>query len=171
MASHKTYTDNKRGVTLIEVIMVISIVATVASMAIIVNMESYRGNNFRNTRDSIVSGLQHARALSINNVCYTTAASPCTEGKPHGIHINIDVNGNISDYVIFQGTTYSPTDTLNTSIDIGKNVTKAVSFTGLAEVSFEQLSGKTTAGTITLTDGEKTSVISIGSEGQISWTN
>ena len=171
MASHKTYTTKNSGFTLIEVLVVIGLVTVISGMAVVVNMDSFRGDNFRAVRDTFVSSLQHARALSINNVCYSTPLIPCTEGKPHGVHINKYPSGSISDFVLFQGTTYSSTDILNSKVEVGEKISKAITYSGLSDIDFEQLTGNTTAGTVTLTDGVKSSVITIGSDGQISWTN
>lgn len=172
MASHKTYTVKTRtnaGITLIEIIIVIGLITIMSGFAVLVGQESYRGYTFRSTRDLLVSTLLRARAQSINNVCL---GSLCTDGKPHGVRILTDASGHMTTLVIFQGGTYAATDTLNSSIAIGSNISGAIFLNGLQEISFEQLSGNANAtGTITLSDTAQSSTITIGSEGQIFWTN
>ena len=170
MVLHKTSTHNT-GFSVIEVITVVSLIAIIAGSALVINMDSFRGNNFLNVRDTLVSSLQHARAESINNICVGTVSVPCTEGKPHGVHIEKDINGFVISYVIFQGTIYSSSDPINVAVDVSKNISKGVSVTGATDVYFEQLSGNTAPTSITVSDGLKSSIVNLASEGQIFWTN
>jgi prepilin-type N-terminal cleavage/methylation domain-containing protein len=159
----------KRGFTLIEVLVVIGLITIIASIGLFVSIDTYHDSTFHNSRDLLVSALQHARALAVNNVCVGT----CTDGKPHGVHIVFDTGSNVSKFIVFQGTVYNPADTNNISFEIKKNVSATFRATGITDVYFTELSGNpNTTGNINLSDnlGEN-SVITIGSEGQILWTN
>lgn len=160
----------KRGMTLIEIIVVLSLMAIISSVALFVSMNNYHGNNFRTVRDSLIASLQHARLQSMNNLCLSTDSS-CVTSVSHGVHIEKDENGFILNYVLFQRNTFNPEDELNVFIEVGENITQTVLSTGATEVYFEEFSGNATASNITLRDGTNISTINIGSEGQIFWTN
>lgn len=114
----------------------------------------------------LVALLERARSQAINNYCLGT----CTDGAPHGVAIRpID---NPDKYILYQGATYATRDT---GADSVFDANPLVTSTGFSEVSFAQLSAvSSTVGGNTLTLSETaghSSVITIGSEGQISWTN
>ena len=132
--------------------------AIVGGFALFVSQETYRGSNFRSDRDLLVATLQRARAQAMNNICFGT----CTDGKPHGVHIESDK------YIVFQGSTYDSSDSNNATFQSTITTAKTPS---TLDIVFSQLSGTTTAIAVTLVGGGHTSVISIGSEGQITWTN
>lgn len=158
----------KKGFTLLEILITIGLLAIVASLGLFVSMESYHNSSFHNERDLFISALQHARAQAVNNVCIGLS---CTEGQPHGVHI-VTTAGTVTHYIVFQGTTYNSVDPLNTVIDVGKNISQNLQVTGMTDVYFDQLSASTTPTTITLQNNlGESSVITIGNEGQISWTN
>ena len=76
-----------RGFTMIEILVVIGLFAIAGGFALWVSMESYRGSSFFADRDMFVAVLQRARAEAVNNVCL---GAGCTDGKPHGVHIQSD---------------------------------------------------------------------------------
>ena len=160
MGSRKTSTSSP-GFTLIEMLVVMGLLVILASLGLLVSMETYRGSSFRNERDTVVSILQKARSQAVSNVCL---GSPCPDGAPHGVHVQNDK------YVIFQGTTYSSGSSLN---EIIKPRISTTQITETTDIVFAQLSGSvTTPGTITVSDNTgHSSVITINSEGQIIWTN
>ncbi len=154
-----------RGLTLIEVLVVMTLVVVLIGVSLLISMESYRGTSFRNERNTVIALLQRARSQSMANFC-----QGCNDGKPHGVAIRPADNPN--KYVLFQGTAYSTRDMAYDSIfDASPHVEAA----GMSEVVFAQLSAITTTSggsLLTLSDfAGYTSVISLGSEGQISWTN
>lgn len=157
------------GFTLTEVMVVIGMIAIVSSIGLFVSMETYHNSSFHNSRDVLISALQHARSQAVNNVCVGT----CTDGKPHGVHIIFDASGNASKFIVFQGSSYNPSDTTNTSFEVGKNVSSNFKVTGMTDVVFTELSGNpVTIGTLNLSNNiGESSVITIGAEGQIKWTN
>jgi Tfp pilus assembly protein FimT len=144
-------------------VVVMALLAAISGLGLIVGMESYRGYAFRADRDTLVSLLERARAQSINNICVGTS---CTNGKPHGVFV--DVPGN--HYVLFQGATYGTRDS---AIDEVTGANVGVTRSGLTEVVFAQLSGEVNlSGDIVLSGVAGTvSTTSINAEGQISWTN
>jgi len=153
--------ERSRGFTLIEVVIVMAIVAILGGLALILNMDNYRGYIFSGERNTIVNVLQKARSQAINNICL---GSGCTDGKPHGAHFEP------GKYIIFQGTAYDPLSTLNEIIkadssDIQINPSAA-------DVVFSQLSGEVSVApwTITISDSAgHNNTVSVNSEGRISW--
>ena len=158
MALRKICTPEK-GFTQIELIVVIGLFAIVAGFALIMSMDDYRAASYRSERDMAIAVLQRARSEALAGLCLGS----CTDGKPHGVHVQS------GQYVIFQGTSFVAGDPLNEVIVMRD---KAVSITGAADVVFSLLSATATPATLTFGDGlGHTSTISVGSEGQITWTN
>jgi len=162
MASHKTslHTDS-RGLTLLEIIIAMAFIALIGSFGLIVGLDSYRSHSFYAERDLFITSLHRARALAMANIC--TGAS-CTEGLPHGVHIQPDK------FVIFQGNVFNPADPIN--VEIGRSGAVTSSTTN-PDVVFKQLSGDVTfPNNIDLYDqAGHSSSVTIESEGQITWTH
>ena len=163
-------TLKNRGFTLIEIVIVISIIIIASAFSGFINLDSYRGYSFRSERDTLVSGLQHARAQAIANVCRGVS---CNDGRSQGVAIRPDDSG--SSYVIFQSGSTSPEYAQRDSdfdvfLESSKNIVTGGS---INEVVFAQLSGNVlNPGSIVLTDNAgNSSTIFINSEGQILWTN
>lgn len=154
------------GLTLIEILVVLGILAVIGSFSVIMGIDGYRRQIFRSDRDVLITALQHARSKAISNICL---GSGCSNGKSHGVYIGTNT------YVMFQGLCYAspcvrdPNDvSVDTVIEADPNVERS----GISEIVFEQLSGDaSTVGNIILTEDGHTSTITIGSEGQIIWTN
>ena len=147
------------GFTFIELLTVLGIVAITCGFALFVSIDTFHGTNFRSDRSVLAAILQRARAQAMNNIC----VGICTDGKPHGVHIDS------RHYVLFQGDTYDYNDPQNAVFEASPGTSHA----GMSDIVFSQLSATTsTVGNITLTDQEgHSSTITIGSEGQIAWTN
>ena len=152
------------GFTLLEVLVVLGIFTILGTLGLIASMDMYRGFAFRNDRDMLVTVLQKARSESINNICIGTS---CTAGQPHGIALE---EGR---YIVFQGTSSTTRDTSVDEIIRTQYGALVVGTGSRTEVVFKQLSGDVAAtGTITLIDTAlHTSVVSISSEGRVSWSN
>lgn len=155
-----------KGFTLMEALIVLALMTMAGSFILLVSMETYRGSSFRSERNTVVALLERARAQSIGNVCIGT----CTDGKPHGVAIRPGDRPN--QYVLFQGSDYASRDS---AADAVFDSNQLVSTSGLSEVTFAQLSlvSSTIGGsTLTLSDAAgHISTITIGAEGQITWTN
>lgn len=151
MRSPNTYNLNKRGFTLIELVVVMGILAAIMSLGLLMSMDVYRGFSYRNERDVVVSMLQKARSRSMNNinqtpwgVCYVA---------PH--------------YIVFKGTVCTPGSASNETLPASPSA--AIAGLYLPGVVFTQLSGTTTATTTSITQNGKTSAVSINYEGTIIW--
>lgn len=159
MASHKIFTP--KGFTLVEILVVIGLLVIVGGLSLITSMEDYRGYGFRGERDTLITLLHKARSQAINNICI----GACSNGKPHGVHLEP------GRYIIFQGSGYAAADH-DAAVDEttpARNLT--ISVTG-PDVVFSALAATSTPATLTISDGSgHTSIITIGSEGQILWTN
>jgi len=153
--------SHQTGFTLVEVLIVIVLVVIIAKFALTVSFDTYRASSYHADRAYLIAALQHARALSVNDVCEGAA---CTSGAPHGVSIQTDR------YIVFQGSSYAARDP---SFDEVIGVNPAIDRTGLDEVVFIPGSGDVSIpGDIALTDlSGRTSTVTIGSYGQISWSN
>lgn len=160
------------GFTLLEIMMVMAFVAIIGGFTLAVSMDSFRGYMFHSDRDLLVTALQRARSQAIGNVCL---GALCSNGKPHGVAIRPADNPNA--YVIFQTETATPTYAARTADDkvqdIAIETNAGTTFTpASAEFVFTNLSGNVIApGTITVAASGHSSTITVGTEGQIQWTN
>jgi prepilin-type N-terminal cleavage/methylation domain-containing protein len=143
------------GFTLIEFLVVMSVMLVVFSMGLILSLDSYRGYSFRNERNLAVSVLQKARSRALANI----------DQQPQGVHV--DTTGN--QYVIFEGS-YSPGASTNINIPF---IMPGLSHSGMNDILFNQLDASVTSvpSAWHFSDTAHTSDISFNSEGQISWTN
>ena len=157
----KFYKDTQRGITLIEILVVIAMFSIIAGFSLSMGVGDYSRTLGKNDVDTIVSQLGKARSQAMNNICL---GSPCTEGKTHGFHIESN------SFTVFQGNTYDPLDPLNETNAVGGGSTN---ISGLANVVFSQLSGNAnTEGSILVTSGSGRSYsIDINSEGRITVAN
>ncbi len=158
----RTFIRNAQGFTLLEVLIVMAIFIMVAGFGLFVSLDTFRGYSFRSERDVVVSVLNKARSQSINNMCFGTA---CTDGKPHGVYF-----GAAGKYTIFQGASYATRDT---ALDEVVNASyKGATVTGTTEVVFAPLSAVVASpATITVTADSHSSVVTVGTEGQVVWTH
>ncbi|TSC82284.1 MAG: Uncharacterized protein G01um101420_448 [Parcubacteria group bacterium Gr01-1014_20] len=146
--------QGRGGFTLIEIIVVITIVVILAGLGLWVGMDAYRGYSYRSERDVLVSVLQKARLASMVNI---------NEAK-HGVHVESNR------YTVFQGETYLTRDAnFDQIITPGGAVWLDSPFPLPQDVIFDQLSGVSSPITLTITDSIKSSDIQINNEGQISW--
>jgi prepilin-type N-terminal cleavage/methylation domain-containing protein len=73
------------GFTLLEVLIVIGLLAIVATMGISFGLHTHSGFTSKNDEDLVIAVLQKARSQSMAGVCLGSA---CTGPLPHGVHIN-----------------------------------------------------------------------------------
>ena len=152
MASRKTYIPNSQsGFTLMELLIVLAIMATLAALGLFVSMDFYRSYAFQSEEHMLVSLLEKARGASLNNA----------DQSAHGVHVEA------GKYVYFVGSTYDPVSSQNQIV----GGSSAVSNNGPVDVVFAQATGETTPTTVTITDknSPKTANITINSEGGINW--
>ena len=149
------------GFTLVEILIVLALIVIIGKFALMISFDTYRGASYHTDRSYFVAVLEHARTLSIDDVC---EGSACTGGMPHGVSIQNNR------YVMFQGTKYSARDP---SLDEITEANPSIIRSGLSEIVFAPGSGNVLqAGDIILTDPSgRTSTITIGAYGQILWTN
>ena len=155
----KTFYKNEKGFTLIEVLVVIGILAVIATLGLFVSMDFFRSRSSHSEQETIVSLLQNARSQSMNNI----------NQARHGVHF--DVTASPLEYTLFEcgsgcsayagGTSY-----LNIKASYGvKITTPASSF----DIIFNQLRGDTSAQATTINDGVRDYTVSVNSEGRIDW--
>lgn len=142
--------DQKRGFTLIEILLVIALVGLLSGFTIVAGTDFYRGYAFRSEVDLAVAALQKARSQALSNLNQTA----------HGVHLAGD------GYTVFEGPTFNPAAPTNALVPIQWAAAPA----DPVDISFEQLSATTASATVVLTDGHSRTVrITVNREGRISW--
>ena len=143
-----------KGFSLIEILVVMSIIGAIMSLGLLFDFNSFRGYYFRSERSTIVSVLERARSRSMNNYF----------GSTHGVCF-ISPN-----YIIFKGNSCNTGNPDNELIPANQNIFTSSDFaTTFPTLVFSQLAGTTTGGTIHLTDGLRSGDIIINNEGAINW--
>jgi prepilin-type N-terminal cleavage/methylation domain-containing protein len=148
-----------RGFSIIEIVVVISILTIIVGLMITSSTGEYRSVILRSDRETLVVLLQHARALSMQGACSGT----CYSSPGHGVAI---IQNEI---ILFQGNSFSESDvSYSTSFQTDEHTTYA----GLSEVVFAALSGKvSTSGDMVLVDSlGKTATITVSHTGRIVWS-
>ena len=138
------------GFTLIEILVVIGILAVLGTFGYLVTIDFYKSYAFNAERDAIVAILQKARSQSLANI----------NESSHGVHFDSN------QYVIFQDPVYDSGNSFNQNIPAAFGITHS----GIIDVVFSRLSGDASSGgNLILSDGRRSTVISVNSEGQINW--
>ena len=147
MIQNSKYTQS--GFTIIEILMVITIISIMAGIAVYMSGDFFRSNSFNSDVNVLGVYLQRARSQAISNI----------DQSPHGVKIIG------KDYVIFEGVDYNSRTSEDPSIKGNSNFTYTPADT---EVVFDQLSGNSSfSGNIIVFDGFKTATISLNLEGRI----
>ena len=147
-----------RGFTLIEMLIVMGIVAVLASIPLFIDLNSYRGYAFRSERDKLVTTLQTARMYSMNNI----------NQLPHGVALY--PTDHQKSFVFFEGANYAAIPSSHIVTDVSYELAFGVGTP--PEVVFSQLDGNANyEGDVVLIDTTRnfTFVIAINHEGAISW--
>ncbi|OHA84332.1 MAG: hypothetical protein A2937_01170 [Candidatus Yonathbacteria bacterium RIFCSPLOWO2_01_FULL_47_33b] len=147
----------QKGFTILELLMVISIIAVLAAI-IMLSFTSFRNSSaLQTTSENTISILNKARSNTIGS----------KDGYQYGVHFGTN------DATLFRGATFVVGDSSNEiyALDVAVQVS-ATSFTGGgSEVLFQKFTGKTDQyGTITLqvsSDPTKTVTISIEETGVV----
>ncbi len=168
----RTVRQSCAGFSVLELMMVMALLMIVSSLGLFMSMETLRGGSFRNDRAAVVSALQRARSLAVNNMCFG-GDSVCDDGKPHGVYFNPGAGG----VTIFQ-IDPGETDFSDRDEDADETINFDSRVTDIMEektIIFDRLSGNSANATttvVTLADGiGHTSEITVNSEGRIDWTN
>ena len=139
------------GFTLIEITIVLAIVVGLTAIGLTVGVDSYSRYNFHSEKDTAVSMLQKARSGAINNIGESW----------HGVYF-----GNATDIILFrgQGATQDYAHR-NSAFDFKMEKCGGVMYSGASEIVFNQLSGDTSGGIVTINSAN----ITINNEGGIDW--
>lgn len=139
----------RRGVTILEVVVSIGLLAIVLSLGIFFGLDSYRRYMLRTERDNLVTILRRARSEAQNNIGQAN----------HGVFIDDDK------YVIFRGNSFAAR---NADYDENFPRSSGMTFGGIGEVVFGSLSASSNvSGTIVIGNGIQNFDISVNYEGRI----
>ena len=143
-----TSKDKRKGFTLVEVVIVISIIALLFAIGSLVDSGMYQRRLISAEQAVAISVLQKARNQAMNNMY----------ASEYGVHIDPDA------YVLFRGPSYVPNDPNNETIPKNSHI----SISGLRDIVFAQLSGEpNNPGQIILDDGTQQKYINIKRGGLI----
>ena len=145
--------DNK-GFVLMEFLVALVILTTIAGFGLFFGMDLLRNFSFNYEKNLLINILQKSRSKALANINQSN----------HGFYFD---SANKS-YVIFQGDSYLGHDaTLDETFPAGKNI--EVSGIPAGGIIFHQLSADSLPVNITISDGIRSAIISINEEGRISW--
>lgn len=142
------------GFTIIEIIIVMALFTGLFAMGAVTGTDSYQRYIFRSELEKTGALLQKARSSAMANIGETS----------HGVYF-----GDTANTILFRGTSYTTSSPYNLKIERSKAVSISASSTVPSAIVFTPLSGTSTAGTITLTDGVRNSIITVNNEGAINW--
>lgn len=137
-----------RGFTLFEVLIVVGILAVIALFTVGIDTRSISRSTASSESTVLLQMLIHARNRAMNNEYQ----------MPHGVYI--DTNN----FVLFRGNSYGSAVATELT-PRSSQVTSA----GATEFVFTQLSGTSTAQTVTLASGVDSVDIDINAAGAIAW--
>jgi len=143
------------GFTLIEVLITLTLLATIAALGLFATGDLFRGANVSGERDALVTLLTQARSLSMNNVA----------GLSHGVCYDPSKSA----FVLFAGR-YKP-ETVEESVSRGNSITVSglpICDSG-TEIVFSQLSGNAADALITLTSENESATVEVNGEGAVLW--
>ena len=139
------------GFTLVEIVVVVSIIVVVLAFAAGVGSDFYRNHMLISERDSLVSLLRNTRSKAMGNV----------NQSDWGLYIGAAA------YTVFEGSSYA---SRNQDFDEIFPRSGSVSVSGPAEIVFTALEGASNAsGTVGIASGKGEASISVNYEGRISW--
>lgn len=142
---------NEKGITLIEILTAMGILAVILNLGYFVGFDFYKNYALYSEKDVLISVLRKARSQALNNVGATA----------HGVYIND------SSFIIFYGPSFI---LRNNQYDENIKRAPGISLSGLNEAVFQPLTATSTAsGTIALSNNRKTFFIDVNYEGRINW--
>jgi Tfp pilus assembly protein FimT len=152
----------ERGHTIIELLSVITILTILFAAGLLVSMEAFHGYSRRSERDTFVSVLLRARSKAMANV----------QQHPWGVCYDASTPSDPK-YVIFSGANYAGSFSKDI-VPANPGVTMDLSLApGLlcsaGGIVFAQLTGNTSAITVSMSQGAVQSTIRTNAVGQIDW--
>lgn len=141
---------SRRGFTLIEVLIVLSLFIFISSVGLFLSFDSLASQRFFSEQKILVSLLKVARNRAFNNV----------NQNSHGIFISEDY------FIVFEGESFDPDSDTNEIFPRNSNLQIEPQN---SEIVFENLSSRSSAEQIILTDQIRTVEIEIEKEGQIKY--
>jgi prepilin-type N-terminal cleavage/methylation domain-containing protein len=146
--------DLSKGFTLVEILIVIGLISFFGVMGVIVGIDTYQRYIFRSDVDKVVALLQKARSSAVNNV----------NKQKYGVYL-----GDTSNFILFRGTSYNPSDTFNYKVERSRIATSTNTCTG-GQVIFDQLTGNIPANCeIVIAERNKVSTTTINMQGGINY--
>ncbi len=151
--------NKKKGLTIIEVIIIIFLV-TIVSTIVFNNLSSFKKEQvLRNTTNNVITFLNKAKQNTLSSI----------NSSAYGVHFDSDK------MVLFAGGNYSDSDPNNEIVYFDDSVSipsvGGLNIGGSNDVIFERLTGDTTGGTIKIqlnSDNNKYRIINISKTGLIS---
>lgn len=158
MTSPSIYSQSRlqrKGFSLIELLVVLAIFATILSIGFFMSLDSYRSYLFHSEQNTLANILERARSLAMSN-SYESPWGVCFDAS--------------SQYVLFSGTQYSA-GAANTAFIPSQRSTAVSGLPACASggITFTQLSGTTTPANITVTQNGHSKTITINYEGRIDY--
>ncbi len=151
-----------KGFTLIEILLVIGLFSIIIELGLFMSMDMYKGYSRRSERDTLVDVLQRARSRAMSNV----------HQSPWGVCYDA-TNPSHPNYIIFSGVGYEGAvtkDIVPANPAVTTDLSAAASFAcGSGGIVFSQLTGDTSALSVSMTQGSIISIISTNVEGAIIW--
>ena len=148
MRSLNTSSPNKRGFTLIEILIAMAIMTVLIALGVFLGLDALRASYSRSERDTVVALLTQARSRSLANID-ESAWGMCVSG---------------SSYVVFKGGVCDASAAGSEATPLGAGA--AVS---MNPVVFTAVSGTTTLAEIVITQQGRVSTTTINYEGTIIW--
>ena len=144
---------NSKGFTLIETILVISIMGILLGTASVSLINYQRNNMLRSTADEISSNIKRVKSNAISSL----------DNNLYGIHFENNK------YVVFKGNVYNSSDSSNEIFNLSGGLTFSnIRLDGSNNLIFSKFfGGALTSGTIDLVSGSKVIRFTINSEGSI----
>lgn len=141
---------NQRGLTIIELLVVLGIFTIILSGGLFLSTDSFRSYYFDAEEKMLVSLIRGARSKAISNINYVS----------HGVFVSEQ------SFVLFQGESYEENSGTNEDFPRNKSIQIENTFTN-DTIVFENLTGKPRqTGEIRIFDGQRESVVKIELEGR-----
>ncbi|MDP3999235.1 MAG: prepilin-type N-terminal cleavage/methylation domain-containing protein [bacterium] len=144
----KPWAGNKKGFTLFEMLLAISILIILLAITLPISLNFYNIYQFDSEVGTLISLLEKARSSALAN----------RNESAHGFYFSSTT------FVIFQGSSYS---SRAAALDKTFSRTGNVYLSGPSELVFSALSGQTSSSTYNLSNGPRSENVYVNSEGTI----